>query len=177
MFTKSWYVAQGAHFIGDYNGEITVKSVTGKDRKVTASSAPLTSFWGTDTAYLNATLNYVAQSYETYGGVIFGDGTVAATVDDTRLSGNLISGFTYSKVLTKTISDTKVELSVLYTITNTGSAAFTISEVGLISASGTSGKSEDYKVLWERTLLDNPVTIEPGGVGQVTYTLTMNLPA
>lgn len=113
------------------------------------------------------------KSYTEYGGVIIGTGDTPPTIDDYCLSGDLITNFTYSSSATKTIDNNQASIRVLYTITNSGSDAFTIREIALKcgNTTGTSGQC-----LVERTVLDTPVTIEPGGVGQITYTITFTYP-
>lgn len=57
------------------------------------------------------------------------------------------------------------------TITNNNETDITIGEVGIVYQTGSS-----YSVLFERTVLESPITIPAGGVGQVTYTIRMNYP-
>lgn len=125
------------------------------------------------------TLNLCQTSYTSLGGVVFGTGTTAPALDDYCLSGDLITTFAYTVAsFTVDADDTGVTITALYTLTNTGDDAFTIGEVGLIASTydNSNYKSANYKCLLERTVLDTPVTIAAGGVGQVTYTLKMNYP-
>ena len=108
-------------------------------------------------------------------GVCFGDGTASPTEDDYNLSGNIITTITATATQSRTSVEDGGIMSAVYTITNTGSESITISEIGMFSYWYTS--STAYSTfLCERSLLDTPVTIEPGGVGQVTYTIRMNYP-
>ena len=77
--------------------------------------------------------------------------------------------------MTVTPDESGLTITALYTITNTGSSAFTIGELGLIAATYTN-VSTNSKCLVERTVLDTPVTIPAGGIGQVEYTITFNYP-
>lgn len=119
----------------------------------------------------------VRTSYaSSYGGVIFGDGDTPVKYADNKLSGNVISTITASANITKENSEDAIGVTGLYTITNTGSESITIKEVGLlVNSRGTA--SEENAVLIERTILDEPVTIPAGGVGQVTYTVHVVCPS
>lgn len=114
------------------------------------------------------------------GGVIFGTNDTPATASDYKLSGEIISGITASVAKNKNVDagNGVATLSAIYTITNGNSDAITIKEVGLIAnAYSSSGNaSAEYKCLIERTVLNEPVTIPAGGVGQVVYTITLNYP-
>ena len=101
------------------------------------------------------------------GGVAFGNGTSEPSMDDYTLSGSLVTAFTASALMSK-IGNT---ITVTYTLTAT--ADITISEIGLFSLYYSGNR---HPFLVERTLLDEPVTIPAGGVGQVVYTITFNLP-
>lgn len=107
-----------------------------------------------------------------YGGVFFGDGDTPPTPDDYALSGNVITTATATAVVTKTVDANGVTITGTYTITNTGTENITIAEVGLFE--GFSNSMCDY--MMERTVLDSPITIPAGGVGQVTYTIRMDYP-
>lgn len=116
-----------------------------------------------------------------YGGVFFGTGTTPATVDDYAFSGEFITNCTYTSSYNNEVlgDGTKAKMTVLFTITNNNDADITIGEVGYLTPIT---YRKDYSVaqhtyiLLEHTTLDSPITIAPGGVGQVTYVLQMNSP-
>ena len=110
---------------------------------------------------INATKN------QSNGGVAFGNGTSGPSVDDYTLSGSLVTAFTSSALMSKTGNT----ITVTYTLTATED--ITISEIGLFSLYYNGNR---YPFLVERTLLDEPVTIPAGGVGQVVYTINLNIP-
>lgn len=112
------------------------------------------------------------------GGVIFGDGNTPPALTDTKLSGNMITTINATRVITKEASDNSASLTVIYTLTNTGSSPITIAEVGVIwnATSNNNYSQAEYKGLLERTVLESPVTIPAGGIGQVTYTISMEAP-
>lgn len=108
-------------------------------------------------------------------GVIIGSGTTPPTVNDYKLENRIVSSnISSSAVVTSWIPATGVRLVSKITIVNNGSTAVTIGEVGLCTNNGASGDA--YCCLIERTVLDSPVTIPAGGVGQITYTVEMIYP-
>ena len=113
----------------------------------------------------NVLKNINATAYQNNGGVAFGNGTREPSMDDYTLSGSLVTAFTASALMSKTGNT----ITVTYTITAT--ADITISEIGLFSLYYSGNR---YPFLVERTLLDEPVTIAAGGIGQVVYTITFN---
>lgn len=108
-------------------------------------------------------------------GIVFGDGAEPVTLNDYTLSGNAFTNHTGTVDFTAAIdeADISVTMTSVCTLTNTGSEDFTIREVGLYVAYG---GSTSNPLLYERTLLDSPVTIPASGVGQVTYTIKLKLP-
>lgn len=115
-------------------------------------------------------------SYTAGGGVVFGDGTTPPTLDDYCLSGNLITAVTPSVSVTKTDDDDGVTLVGVYTLVNTGDTDVTVGEVALMCNLCNSNTTAEIKGFIERTVLDSPVTIPAGGVGQITYTIKLVYP-
>lgn len=117
-------------------------------------------------------------------GVVFGDGDTPVTINDYALSGNILSGFAWSNSTNKVFDETGFTINSLFTITNNNSDSITIKEVALYgylsqtysSITATSTDSYSQRFMIERTVLDAPVTIPAGGVGQVTYTIRVNYP-
>lgn len=107
-------------------------------------------------------------------GVMFGDGTAEVSKSDYKLSGNIINTITTSAKDQSTHNDGQVIKSTVYTITNTGDNPITISEIGYFS---NVGYDNSYIcTLVERTLLETPLTIPAGGIGQVVYTIRLDYP-
>lgn len=174
MITKNYY--RYLAYLFSNNSAIKVKNYFGNDIS-TSSRHVDTVGWGIDTeGSWGASMGYIRNTLTSNPGVILGDGDTPPTSDDYKLAGNLVSGFTYSKTLKQVASDTAVTVKAVYTITNTNSTAITIKEIGLIGAPTTSPSASTSKTLFDRTVLDTPVTIPAGGVGQVEYTITFNLP-
>ena len=105
--------------------------------------------------------------------VIFGTGSNPVALTDVNLSGTQIttlSGAGQAKASHDSTNKITTVESVL-TVTNTGSADVTVGEVGLqLNYTG------NWAFLIDRTVLDAPVTIPAGGVGQITYTINMIYP-
>ena len=174
MFTRNWYKALGAEMS---RGNDTYQSVTGVTQNLYASNYLY--YFNYDKEHPSyPTIHKVQTTLNGKGGVVFGTGNTPPTIDDTTLSGNLISGFSYTKSVTTERGDNGVTFTALYTVTNNNAEAITISEVAIIANLSQSNTSPDatYKALVDRTVLDTPVTIPAGGVGQVVYTITFNYP-
>lgn len=106
-------------------------------------------------------------------GIVFANGNAAESPDDYQMSGEHFTTYnaTYERVIN--FENESATLSITFTITNTGDESFTIKEVGMFTIMGS---SQPHVALLERTVLDNPVTIAAGGVGQVTYNIKLNYP-
>ncbi len=100
--------------------------------------------------------------------VVFGTGNTAPALEDYQLSGELVTQASLSSTSNQGTSTTRI--SRVYKVTNSGTEDLTIGEVGIRYM-----LNGNY-VLIERTALDTPVTIAPGGVGYITYTLDFSLP-
>lgn len=101
--------------------------------------------------------------------VVFGNGDTPPALGDYRLSGEIIRTISGSGMATVTNVDGVATYESLLTVVNTGEESVTIKEVGLTVMGIAS-------VLIERTLLEEPITIPAGGVGQITYTIRMVYP-
>lgn len=150
MFTKNFYQALRAQA---NNSSIYYYQFT-----KTTNATERTSF----SPFLGAYLGSIQTGYTNKGGVVFGEGTEPPTYEDYKLAGTPITGITAT--VTHNNKHDATELEYVYTITNGNSYAITIAEIGIV----TSG----YCLL-ERSLLDNPVTIPAGGIGQVTYRINL----
>ena len=178
MFTNNWYKTLASAITkNSAKNFINVNGVeTGLHSGNSSSNIALGSDNGSsETAYIGR----LVQTYTGSGGVRMGTGDTPATVDDYKLSGNLITGYSFTaKIETKNSAESD-KITATYTITNTSSSEITIKEVGIVAkmAKTTSTPQTQHMGLLERTVLDEPVTIPAGGVGQVVYTITFNYPA
>ena len=174
MFTKNWYKLVAVCMAGT-TGLDTYKSIDGKSRDICSQPSLIRYGYNADGNSVPC-IRYMRKSYAESAGVVLGTGSTAPTLDDYALSGNLVSTYTYSATLKNEKDENGLTTTAMYTITNTGNSAITIGEIGLIADLTTNSSSESYKGLLERTVLDTPLTIEPGGVGQLTYTIRFNYP-
>lgn len=121
---------------------------------------------------IKSTMQTRQTSYTNGVGVVFGTGDTPATMDDIKLAGSLVTTFTSSYSQTAGVDDQGLYVRTLYTLTNTGSSAVTIKEIGMLAQAAGS-----VYVLVERTVLDKPVTIAGSkGVGQIEYIIHYDTP-
>ena len=117
-------------------------------------------------------LTYV--TFNPYGGILIGSGETPPTLDDYRLEAQITSGMTASN---SRGFDENGNPYTIITLTNSSDKAITVREIGVVGYGYyNAGSSGSRNVLFDRTVLDSPLTIEPGGVGQITYTISMNYP-
>lgn len=171
MLTKNWYSAMWGYAI---YGEPKIIDQTGTERTLSTSYTMYNSRFGWAAASSGAeqlcspTMLKVDTSTSFGRGVNFGTGTTAPTINDYCPAGEKVSTISYSVSVER--NDTAI--TAYYTLTNTGTNPITIGEVALMASVNYS----NYLTLFERTVLESPITIEPGGVGQVTYTIRMDYP-
>lgn len=105
-------------------------------------------------------------------GIVVGSGTTPPTFNDNSLKSQIttITGNVSFGTSIGTNQDF-ASITAIVTITNTGDKAITVAEIGAqINVTG------NWCWMVDRTVLDNPITIEPGGIGQVTYTIRLDYP-
>lgn len=110
----------------------------------------------------------------TYGdGIVFGDSDEPESEDDYYLKGSKITGLTSSVAVQTAAGSVKK----IFTLTNNSSSPVTIKEVCFYAQFyyySMDGGGNAVSIMVDRTVLDTPVTIPAGGVGQVVYTITSN---
>jgi hypothetical protein len=110
-------------------------------------------------------------------GLVLGDGDTAPSLNDYKVSGNVLSSISASVTPNQEMDDTGATLTALITVTNTGESEITIREICLFGRVYYSSSTSGYcTCCLDRTVLDTPVTIPAGGVGQVEYTIRMPYP-
>ena len=173
MFTKNWYIALTTQLGADDNSKEYLTSFTGQTG---------ISYSTTYVNMLNSGAKYpciarlaTTSVVNSTTGVIIGSGNTPPTINDYKLENRITTPATASAEVSKTRDENGYTITSLLTITNTHSEDITIAEIGLYST-GSNSSAEMNMVLFERTVLDTPVTIPAGGIGQVTYTIRMNYP-
>lgn len=124
---------------------------------------------------------YTVQSSATSAGLCIGSGTTAATEDDYDLAAQIMSGFSSSTVANASLdNDGNPTVTFDLTITNTGSSAITVAEVGmkqmLYTTTAENGTSFSTRLfLLDRTVLSEPVTIAAGEYAVIRYILKTDI--
>ena len=167
MLTRNYYLALAAK---EFSTVATVVDVTGKENS--KCGVPYSGSSGTIMEAMN---NPRAGASMLSTGVYFGTGTTPPTMDDYKLTGDVFTSHSTVTSVTAVHEDASSTITAQYTVCNTGTADVTIGEIGLVSTIYQGSSGFGYMMI-ERTVLDAPVTIPAGGVGQVTYTIRMNYP-
>lgn len=105
--------------------------------------------------------------YPNYRGIVFGSGTTPPQKTNYKMENHIANGLIYSDNST---SETNNIVHWVQTVQNTSSEPITISEVGLFSSSNPTY----FSVLLTRTVLDNPVVLQPNEVKTFTITIDYN---
>ena len=206
MFTRNWWKYQAAEMVGKASeikgGDqvkpsfITVSGDVGPD-KYNASGYNYSISYYPCVNDLRSALKHpvfadVSQNIQTTKsgltfsgcGVFFGSGNTAATIDDYKLEGTILTNCTCSYTDGSYFeSDGSSSTNrFTYTITNNNDTDITIGEIGLFceyhNPSKKSYSTYDHVYyMFERTALENPIAIPAnGGVGQVTYAVQLDYP-
>ena len=174
MLLKNWYILRALKQL------YTTSSILATPMVAYNGNTPLNFYphYSQPAGYLGGLLSSVLNEASYRQGVLFGDGNTAVTINDHCLSGNVIplSSDNVRVSITNEASDSGLTVKARYTITNVASTDITIREVGLMEGYRYHNDSSDAAVLVDRTVLDTPVTIPAGDVGQVEYTITSNYP-
>lgn len=105
--------------------------------------------------------------YPNYRGIVFGSGTTPPQKTDYKIENHIADGLTY---LNNSTSETNNIVNWVQIVQNTSSEPITISEVGLFSSLG----NQELCVLLTRTVLDNPVVLQPNEVKTFTIIIDYN---
>ena len=168
MLTNNFWSVLAQNMIGTHKPN-SIKNTSGSLGQINNAVGTFLPFFISGSSY-GADLSKINTSYNASGGgVIFGDGDTPPTAEDYKLAGNIITGLSTSVNMTSSINNGVAQIVATYTIT--ASSEVTIKEIAAFANAGSTGK---YMV--DRTVLDTPVTIPAGGIGQVEYTITFNYP-
>ena len=175
MVTKNWYTQVKTHMamttipnsIKNLDGSLYTSGYANNNYGATAVAAMMFQ-------YSTVTLTHASNSIQSRG-ICLGSGTTAATIDDYMLENPISSGL--SAMVTK-VYDDEYNRTWVITLTNTSSDDITIGEIGYAGEAfyAASGSYSTY-ALYDRTVLDSPITIPAGGVGQINYTIRFQFPA
>ena len=131
---------------------------------------------------LSSSYGYPASSTQSFSssgttsGVVVGSGTTPSTEDDYALEAPISSGLNgVTNVSQNLDSNGNLYCEITLSLANTTNAAIVVNEIGYIQSipyatqSATSGSV--VSTLFDRTVLDTPVTIPAGGTKVIEYTL------
>lgn len=105
--------------------------------------------------------------FPNFRGIVFGSGTTPPQKTDYKIENHIADGLIYSNNSTSKANNI---INWVQTVQNTSSEPITISEVGLFSA-----YAVNYLcALLTRTVLDNPVVLQPNEVKTFTITIDYN---
>ena len=99
----------------------------------------------------------------TVRGVLLGDGDIPPSLTDYCLSGNMITDFTATTAVATSYSNGKIIGTATYNVINTGASPFTVKEIANTFARSST------RIMIARSLLEIPVTIQPGDTGVIIY--------
>ena len=114
-----------------------------------------------------------------FTGVRIGTGVTPATIDDHTLESVITSGMSVANQQTVSVTQENgfVAAYATYSVTNTGKMPVAISEIGLFCKGWfDSSAGQEVVILVDRTVLESPITINPGEAKPITYTIRFNYP-
>lgn len=177
MLTNNWYSVFKALFADTANlsGKLPVRHTT-EDNVYYAKPGSGSSVNSYVFPAAQLTSAYICTNLSSANNhIAFGDGDTPPTKDDRTLSGNLITTLSIASRngFTSVDGDT-LFYCVNMAIKNTGADAVTIREIAWLGAVTTTYKSGTH-LMFDRTVLDSPVTIPAGGTESITYKIGVNI--
>ena len=106
------------------------------------------------------------------GYVLFGSGTTPPTPNDIKIESAVSVGITMPESVSCNLTDEYMEATCTYGVQNSNSNDITISEIALYGLATFPARSCTF--MYDRTVLDTPVTIPAGQSKQITYTIRFN---
>lgn len=176
MFTNNWNTWVRGFFIG--KAVRTFKDWSGTTKDPTANNGYIEPGYLAPKILYSAMNTLVTKIANDMGtGVVFGTGDREPTADDYTISGNVVSGISATINRTYEDADDAVRITSVFTITNNNSSEVTIKEAALFAAiTWYTTSVQNARMMIARMLLESPVTIPAGGVGQVTVSVDVNAP-
>lgn len=112
----------------------------------------------------------IATNLSSLYGTVIGTGSTPPTLADIDLESRITSGVSVSQASAVRGVDSAPYLEITISITNTDSSELTVREVGFIQQVYY-GSSSSHPVLFDRTVLETPLVIQPGDAGILKYRL------
>lgn len=157
MITRNWYIlAKNQIYNYLFENRITTTAGTASEISLSSNNNSTVAFYSTSSAV----------QLGNGSGIVVGAGNTPPTINDYKLENQITNGITSSIGFS--------ENGRVITITNTSADNITIKEIGFVGSAYKS--SSGYSCLIDRTLLETPLTIPAGGVGIITYNLSLQVP-
>lgn len=122
--------------------------------------------------------SYTARTNKWFAGISIGSGARSESVNDYELQTPIFDNFGLTATPEYGLDNGNPYVEYTISIENTGSSSITVSEIGYIQYTNVTqsqgvvdSNSRVTPVLFDRTLLNTPVTIAAGGTGTITYRL------
>lgn len=152
------------NFVSSFYNRLTVVSVKGLTYEdLAVGGCDVSSRPSTDYNLVLKSTTY----YPNYRGIVFGSGTTPPQKTDYKIENHIADGLIY---LTNSTSEKNNVVNWVQTVQNTSSEPITISEVGLFSAVN----NQSFCALLTRTVLDNPVVLQPNDVKTFSIIIDYN---
>lgn len=184
MFTNQFIqIVKSCFETNSYNENVTLTDYYGNSRKIYPCAK--IGWAGIGACMRKGYASEVSNSVETnsaLNGIYFGSGSTPATKSDYSLESPITSGLTItaSALQNTTDGNGKYIYSTDFIVKNTTESEINIYEMGAVSQlpskaiTNVSSAALCYPILFERTVLTEPITIAPGESKLVTYKLTFN---
>lgn len=120
-------------------------------------------------------IGYPVQGTDKYG-VVFGNGTTEPSPEDYRLSGTTLTSPSILASGRGSVSSngTQTTWKGRFTLTNASSTQYAISEIAYITDSYyVSATNANIYAITDHSLVEPPLVLGPGEVGQIEYTITI----
>lgn len=151
------------NFITTLYDKLNIVSVNGNIKEISNGGFDITSIPSTHYNFAENGDTY----YPNYRGIVFGSGTTPPQKTDYKIENHIADGLIYPNNST---SETNNIVNWVQPVQNISSEPITISEVGLFSATD----NQAICVLLTRTVLDNPVVLQPNEVKTFTIIIDYN---
>ena len=173
MLTKNWY-----EYFRTYMGFASTSATNGQGKVVDVTGTqynPATYSGLFDRVFPYTIGSNPFPTRQQAPGLHFGDGNTPPTTDDYYLSGNQITTLTRShQVIECSSAGDTAETVFTLTVKNTGTSAVTVREIAWVMPLRTN--NSDRYFMFDRTVLDTPVTIAAGDFAVIRYKISLTMP-
>lgn len=176
MLTNNFYKAMAGALSG--NTELNMSEMTKTDGNVTGNISRSSAQPDEMNPFRYSTNVYSANASqlksENGGGIIIGTGTTLPTVNDYKLENQITSGFGSTTSFPNSDSAVYNAKGIVSCCTITNSSQtdnLVINEIGYIK-----GKAGYWNILYDRIVLDTPITIAPEATKTIEYRLKVPAP-